>query len=347
MSLDSSNVFSKVAEDKLLSDRYSYLSEGREHTQSNWVFLFTHRTKLDITNDRLNDRFETFVHKTIVYQRRGKGKVVKKELPTISGLIFIHGAADDVQQYLDDTLPGLRLVKNYGTHTIAEISNQEMAAFMRLSTLGEGAVRFMLNPTEYYSNGHQLIRITSGDLKGCEGYIVRLHRDRKLITQIGNMTVAIGGITKESFENAEECVKIRRDLTDGYEVDNGLSPTEQEIARYFFTPSNDLEAMAIAKNLDSLISKFRKELHSGNVTDAADGIVFTLSEIAGRFAPGYFKSLSVGINDICIDLVKILKDAIDSQVIVGTTKDKVLIGLESIMLRYPVIPIDEIINAAD
>ena len=66
MSLDSSNVFSKVAEDKLLSDRHSYLSEGRERPQSNWVFLFTHRMKLDKVNDRLNDRFETFVHKTIV-----------------------------------------------------------------------------------------------------------------------------------------------------------------------------------------------------------------------------------------------------------------------------------------
>ncbi|MCM1141642.1 MAG: transcriptional regulator [Muribaculum sp.] len=347
MSLDSLGTFSGIDENKSFADRKSNLSGKEECPDANWVFLFTHKMNLNKVNDKLSEKFETFVHKTIVYQRRGKKKTVKKERPTVSGLIFIHGAANDVKKFLSQFFPGLNPAKDYTTGRTAVISNREMSDFMKFASVGQNEVRFMLHPLDYYSEGHQRIRITSGNLKGCEGYIVRIHRDRKLITQIGNMTVAIGGITRESFENADEFVETLRNTTDKSKEQNELSPTELEIDRYFVTPANDLEAMAIAKNLEPLISKFQRKIFSEKSADIADSVVFTLSEIAGRFSPNYFKSDSVGIKDVCTALIKLLKSVIDHPTSAESLKEKISVDLESLMLRYPILPIDEIINPTD
>lgn len=345
MSLDSLDTRHGEDEEQSFSDRKTGLSERGVLTESNWVFLFTHRRSIDEVDRKLRERFETFVHRSIVYQRRAKGKVTKKELPTISGLIFIHGDVKEVKSYLGEYFPALNLTKDYASGRVAEISDREMSYFMKLSAIGEEEVRFMLNPLDYYADGHQRIRITSGKLKGCEGYIVRLHRDRKLVTQIGNMTVAIGGISKESFENAEEFVESRVKMTDCPETD--LTPAEREKARHFFTPANDLEAMAIVKTLEPLVAGFEKEMASGRMEEAAEGVMFTLSEIGSRFAPRYFRSGAVGVGDLCLSLVELLKRAIDSPEAGQDTKERITIGLESIMLRYPQLPVDEIINTAD
>lgn len=56
----------------------------------------------------------------------------------------------------------------------------------------------------YYSAGHPLVKITSGILDGIEGYQVRISRDKCLITTMGGLTIALGGVSKENFENIEE-----------------------------------------------------------------------------------------------------------------------------------------------
>lgn len=347
MSLDSSEAFLEAAGGNSAADRQLRLSGRKEHAETNWVFLFTHRVKLDKVKDKLSYRFETFVHKTIVYQSRGNAKRGRVERPTISGLIFIHGDADDVQKYLIDKLPGVYLARNYNSGRIAEISNEEMSAFIKFATFGGEEIRFMLNTLDYYSKGHQRIRITSGALKGCEGYIIRIHRDRKLVTRIGNMTVAIGGITKESFENADELVETRKNEAEQSRSEFKLSPTEQKIDQYFFTPANDIEAMAIAKNLEPLIAEFQKEILSENAIEIVNGIIIALSEIADRFAPKYFRNQTVGIDKVCRDLVDILKKAIESPAIAENIKEKISIGLESMALRHPILPLSDLFNVAD
>ena len=47
---------------------------------------------------------------------------------------------------------------------------------------------------------------TTGILKGQEGYLIRIARDRKLVMKIGDMVVAIGGIYKEEFEEVQDLV---------------------------------------------------------------------------------------------------------------------------------------------
>ena len=39
---------------------------------SPWFYLFTYRSKADRVSKKLQERFQTFIHKTVVYNRRGK-----------------------------------------------------------------------------------------------------------------------------------------------------------------------------------------------------------------------------------------------------------------------------------
>lgn len=165
-----------------------------------WCYLFVHHTKVERVNEKLKERFNTFIHKSIVY-KQVKNHVKKEERPTISGLLFVQGDNCDIQRMLHEIDPALYLMNDCSTHRTAVIPDRVMQAFIRVSQMDENRIRFMPHALSYYSTGHPLVRVTSGVLSGFEGYIVRISRDKCLVTSVGDITVAIGGIHKETFEN--------------------------------------------------------------------------------------------------------------------------------------------------
>lgn len=64
-------------------------------------------------------------------------------------------------------------------------------------------LRILKHPFSYYANGNPLVRMTSGEVEGMEGYRIRMHRDRKLVVNVEGLAVAIGNIHQESFETIE------------------------------------------------------------------------------------------------------------------------------------------------
>lgn len=177
---------------------------------TSWCYLFVHHAKLNLIERLLNKKFKTFIHKTTVYKKERK-QVRKKDKPTISGLIFIQGDKVEIQEFLNRNCHGIYLANDCSTKTTAVIPDEIMRPFMQLD-LGCNRVRFMPHPLNYYSDGHYLIRITSGLLTGFEGYIIRISRNKCLVTSIGGITVAINGINKDSFENVDEYVRQRLGL---------------------------------------------------------------------------------------------------------------------------------------
>jgi hypothetical protein len=59
------------------------------------------------------------------------------------------------------------------------------------------------HPIGHYAEGNVRLRVLTGILKGQEGYLIRIARDRKLVMKIGDMVVAIGGVHKEQFEEVK------------------------------------------------------------------------------------------------------------------------------------------------
>lgn len=348
MSLDSSDTLSAAKNGKTVIDnecnslsRKEELSEP-ERRDVPWVYMFTHRMKVNSVNEALKERFDTFIHKSVVYSHKSKG-IHKEEQQTISGLIFVHGNPGDVQDFLSERFYGIHLVNDYSTRCTARIPDMEMKAFMQMSGAKGRQVRFLLHSLDHYSTGKTLIRIISGDLKGCEGYIVRIHRDRCLVTSIGNMTVAISGVCKDSFVNAEEYVHEKK--TQEYnspgsgETGMHLSPLQSEIDQNFFNPQNEIDAMAIAKSMDKWSARSRSLYGSGALAEAAEICVYVLEQIGSRFPAGYFLSETIGITSVCRSFEELLREILVSDKTSDEVKERITVALESLILRYPKLPL--------
>lgn len=213
-SLYSSDISSVVEGDSILTGLKEDTSPGNipmsiGSDESLWYYIFVHHSRLEKVNTKLEERFKTFIHKTLIYSKN-EGRVKSIEKPTIPGLLFVKGKLQEIQHFLNEKFSGIYLATDRTTKQVAFISDKEMQSFIRLSSYDGPGIRILEKPFEYYSSGNQLVRITSGILKGSEGYIVRISREKCLVTRFGNITVAICGVTKESFEKIDDSTSIGR-----------------------------------------------------------------------------------------------------------------------------------------
>jgi hypothetical protein len=82
-----------------------------------------------------------------------------------------------------------------------------MQPFMQIIKDDPTRIRILLHPIEHYAEGNIKLRILTGILKGQEGYLIRIARDRKLVMKIGDMVVAIGDVHKEKFEEIRDLMR--------------------------------------------------------------------------------------------------------------------------------------------
>lgn len=171
-----------------------------------WSYLFVHNSKVAFFADKLlKDDVRFFVHKSVVYQRDKRSRGIRTiERPTVSGLIFLQGSTRMLQDYLKINFHNYHLVNNCSTHLPAVIPNRIMEPFMRVLDTSPERVRFLLHPFKYYAGGNVKLRITSGFFAGLEGYVIRIDRDRRLVMDVGGMSVAISGVHCETFEVVKE-----------------------------------------------------------------------------------------------------------------------------------------------
>ena len=171
---------------------------------STWSYLFVHNQKVRAIEDTLQkDHLTFFIHKTIRYvPRRGRNNTLREVVsPTVSGLVFLQGSPQKFQAYLDEKIPGYKLCKNCSTGRVATIPCSQMEPFMRIAETDPNRIRFLLRPFVYYAQNRTLLRITTGEYAGLEGYVIRIARDRKLVMDVGGMSIAISGIHAERFED--------------------------------------------------------------------------------------------------------------------------------------------------
>lgn len=322
-----------------------------------WCYLFVHRSRLAEVQTKLNTCFVTFVHTSIVYKRDGR-RVRKAERPTISGLIFVQGSGADVQHLLSTYYVGLYLVKDCSTGRTAVIPDTVMQAFMQVLRFNPTRIRFMPHAFDYYSEGHTMIRITSGTLAGLEGYRIRISRDKCFITTIGGLTVAIGGIYLETFENIDEYVRRRREqlVKAGPSDVSVLTPLQTEIDADFFTPRTELDLLALAAGLASWLEKARAARTENRFDDVVEILLFLLEEIGShsRAAGNHSADNSAAISGStlltcgtfrniitrCAEADALLSSLMTSPDVSTDLKDIIATGRESLALRFPFLQIE-------
>lgn len=323
--------------------------EGEKCAENNgnpsWFYLFVHHSKLEKVNKILNEKFETFIHTTIIYTRKEK-RIRKEERATIAGLVFVRGSERGIREYLDENFFGYHLAKDCSTGRVAVIPDTVMQSFMKMSQVDATRIRFMPHTFDYYSSGNTLVRITSGPLAGLRGYRIRIARDKCFITSIGGMTVAIGGIYKESFENLGQYVKLRREQLRDTSRSAGpsLTPVQAEIDACFLDPQNQLDLMAVAAALTPLMARAEEFIQKKKFDEAAEVAMFILERTGSRFATVY-DDPRVGdpkdITEVCRRVDRVLLSIIGSVDVSEDLKEIVATGRESLMIRFPFLPIDE------
>ncbi len=344
MPLYSSDVHSKAMGQRD-SEVVSYAATEEDvsvrDTCMSWCYLFVHHAKVDLMEKILSKRFKTFIHKTTIYKNENK-HIREQERPTISGLIFVQGDKVKIQDFLNKYCHGTYLANDCSTKTTAVIPDKVMRPFMQLD-MGRNRIRFMPHPLDYYSEGNVLVRITSGLLRGFEGYIIRISRDKCLVTSIGGVTVAIKGIYKESFENVGEYVRLRRmqqHIGDGCGMDVG--GCRDGISKCFFSPDSQLDMMVMAQSLQQYVDRARGSLEKGRCGDAAEIALTLFAEVGVRYP-----SMSVAgkgcdvkvILDVCRDAGGLLASIAGDDGLPEDFRHEVDAEMRALAGKYPFLPI--------
>ena len=261
---------------------------------TSWSYLFVHNQKVKSIEEQLKkDGVTHFVHKTIKYvpRHRNRGGMREVEIPSVSGLIFLQGNPEILQDYLDKNIKPYKLCKNCSTGKVATIPCNQMEPFMRVAETEPERLRFLLRPFIYYSKNRTLLRIVTGEYAGLEGYVIRIARDRKLVMDVGGMAVALSGVHAERFEevNKNEADKKERELF----YKRNLHERNAFIDRYFHQVKTTQEVSAQVENIEILRLQTLADVRDKklDLKDAYDTFYFMIEEIGYYYAPfiDYFK----------------------------------------------------------
>lgn len=256
---------------------------------TSWCYLYVHNRKVPLVEKRLHQaRLRYFIHKSIKYvQRRGEHHGFEKlNVPTVSGLVFMQGAAQPLQNFLNEALPGYRLCKNCSTGQVAVIANAQMEPFMRVAEADPDCIRFLLRPFEYYAQNRTLLRITSGPMAGLEGYVIRIARDRRLVMDVGGISIAVSGVHAERFEEVDKNKPTNKRSAQQF-PQRTLQERNAFIDRYFHPVRTMAEVGAQTDNIHLLQSQIMSDLSAGriNLQEAYETLRFVIDEVGYYYAP--------------------------------------------------------------
>lgn len=292
---------------------------------TSWSYLFVHNQKVKSIEEQLKKEGIThFVHKTIKYvpRHRNKGGMREVETPSVSGLIFLQGNPEKLQDYLDQNIKPYKLCKNCSTGKVATIPCNQMEPFMRVAETEPERLRFLLRPFVYYSKNRTLLRIVTGEYAGLEGYVIRIARDRKLVMDVGGMAVALSGVHAERFE------EVNKNETDKKECElfykRNLHERNAFIDRYFHQVKNAQEVSAQVENIEILRIQTLADVRDKklDLKDAYDTFYFMIEEIGYYYAPfiDYFKD---ELNPI-FEAGRTVKEEIEKAIKIFKNSDKEL-----------------------
>ena len=279
--------------DEMTGSAIKKCSQVKDNCTS-WSYLFVHNQKVKSIEEQLKkDGVTHFVHKTIKYvpRHRNRGGMREVETPSVSGLIFLQGNPELLQNYLDKNKKPYKLCKNCSTGKVATIPCNQMEPFMRVAETEPERLRFLLRPFVYYSKNRTLLRILTGEYAGLEGYVIRIARDRRLVIDVGGMAVAISGVHAERFEevNKNEANKKERELF----YKRNLHERNAFIDRYFHQVKTAQEVSAQVENIEILRLQTLADVRDKklDLKDAFATFYFMIEEIGYYYAPfiDYFK----------------------------------------------------------
>ena len=133
------------------------------------------------------------------------GPLVFKRVPVVSSLLFVRAPMDRIGE-IGKCVDGKGFVyKTADRKTEAVIPDKQMAMFQLVCSSGaEGLEFFADDDLTRYKSGDK-VRVLEGPLKGAEGYVKRIRKDRRLLVAIeGFIAVATSFIPPQFLEKVSD-----------------------------------------------------------------------------------------------------------------------------------------------
>ena len=133
------------------------------------------------------------------------GPLIYKRVPVVTSLLFVRAPKDRLKEVEDCVREKGFVYRTADRKTEAVIPDKQMAMFQLVCSSGaEGLEFFADDDLTRYKAGDK-VRVLEGPLKGAEGYIKRIRRDRRLLVAIeGFIAVATTFIPPQFLEKVPE-----------------------------------------------------------------------------------------------------------------------------------------------
>lgn len=176
------------------------MTDKRNHVDYHWYLVRTqpgHERELGCLIDREKENTHNILEAycpthTTVNVRHGDQE---RKLPLFDGYVFVLATESALREFLHDRYPNafLRYKRKRQENEKAEpftIPEEQMRAFMDFNDNYADKVVVLERPyTDYAFNEkagepNEIVRVIDGPLAGCEGYICRFRRERRLVFQV-------------------------------------------------------------------------------------------------------------------------------------------------------------------
>lgn len=133
------------------------------------------------------------------------GPLIFKRVPIVSSLLFVQAPEDRIPEIESVILGRGFIYRTADRKRASVIPDKQMAMFRMVCSSGaEGLEFFSDEDMTRYKQGDR-VRVLEGPLKGAEGYIKRIRKDRRLLVAIeGFIAVATSFIPPQFLEKAAD-----------------------------------------------------------------------------------------------------------------------------------------------
>ncbi len=133
------------------------------------------------------------------------GPIIYKREPVVSSLLFVCASESDLPEIIRTVFGRGFVYKMADGDRYAVIPDKQMAMFRMVCSSGADGLEFFADDDlTRYKQGDK-VRVLEGPLKGAEGYIKRIRKDRRLLVSIeGFIAVATSFIPPQFLEKVSD-----------------------------------------------------------------------------------------------------------------------------------------------
>lgn len=157
------------------------MKKGRE--EKVWFAIrVTYNRELRVKEDLDARGITNFV--PMQYRREERhGVMVKRLVPSVHNLIFIHITPSDMKDYKMTTDLPIRYIMNRETHKPITVPAHEMENFIKVAGTYDKKLIYLNPDPGDFSKGER-VRIIGGTFAGAEGVFVRVKGDRRVLINV-------------------------------------------------------------------------------------------------------------------------------------------------------------------